>query len=121
MRAYTGIDAQTPPFNPAAGMARLQAPPAQKFAVPGAQNIYADVSRADGQKSAMDLSRATTQQAGEYAGRAKGVQNQAALSGLQLLGQQQENAYQRQQAQQSIGSGLMKNMFGGGGLLGGLL
>ncbi len=121
MNAYTNIDAQKAPFDPSQSMARLQSPAPQKYKNAAVQKQYGDVYRAAGQKAAMDLSRGNTQQSADYAMRANAAQNQSALSGLQLLGQQQQNAYQRQQAEEDMAYGWMNKMMSGGGLLGGLL
>lgn len=121
MNTYTNINAQKPPFDSSPGMGRLQGQAPKQYQNAAVQQQYGDVYRAAGQKAAMDLSRANTQQAGDYTMRANAAQNQAALSGLQMLGQQQQNAYQRQQAEEDMAYGWMNKMMSGGGLLGGLL
>lgn len=118
VKSYTNINAQSQPFSADAGMKRLQAAPQSVYGNSAVQGLYDDVSRAAGQKAAMDLSRAATQQSADYTMRANAAQNQAALSGLQLLGQQRQNAYQQQQAQQDMMFGAMGKM---NSLLGGLL
>lgn len=121
MNAYTNINSQKPPFDPSQGMNRLQAQAPRMFQNAALQQQYGDVYRAAGQKAAMDMGRANTQQAADYTMRANAAQNQSALSGLQLLGQQQQNAFQRQQAEEDMAYGWMNKMMSGGGLLGGLL
>jgi hypothetical protein len=119
MNTYTNIDASKTPFSPQGGMARLQGPAPNQYANAAVQQQFGDVYRAAGQKAAMDLSRAGTQAAAEYASRANAAQNESVLGGLQLLGQQQQNAYQRQQAMEDMAYGWMNKMQGG--VLGGLL
>lgn len=117
MQTYNNIDAKKTPFTPDAGMQRLQARP-NAYGNSAVQGLYDDVHRAASEKASWDLSRAATQQNADYTMRANAAQNQAALSGLQLLGQQQQNAHQRQQAIEDMTYGAMGRM---NSLLGGLL
>jgi len=103
-------------------MRRLTESPSAAYAPYGAQQTFDDTYRAMGQKAAMDLSRASTQAQNEYYNRAADIQNRGALQGLQLLGQQRSDAYQRQNAIADMQYKWMNDIFSGTtGLLGGLL
>jgi hypothetical protein len=109
-------------YDPSAGMGRLTESPSGAYAPYGAQATFDDTYRAMGQKAAMDLSRGTTQAQNAYYNQAADFQNRGALQGLQLLGQQRSNAYDRQNAAENMQYKWMQDMFrGGGNLLGGLL
>lgn len=98
------------------------APGTKAYAAHGAQGTFDDVYRGLGQKTAMDLSRAGTQAQNSYYNQAADVQNRGALQGLQLLGQQQDNAYDRQNATENMQYKWMQDMFrNSNNLLGGLL
>ena len=120
---YRGaIDPNKQIYDPAAGMGRLTESPSAAYAPYGAQSTFDDTYRAMGQKAAMDLSRGTTQAQNEYYNQAADVQNRGALQGLNLLGQQRSNAYDRQNAQENMQYKWMQDMFrNGSNLLGGLL
>lgn len=122
MKTFTNIDASRLPYDARPGMASLQASPPQMYGNPAVQAHYEDAYRPVAQKAAMDLGRANTMAAGQYASKANAAQNEAVLAGLGLLGKQQQNAYQRQQAQESMAYGWMNDMMrGSNSILGGLL
>lgn len=120
---YKGaINPNTPVFDPEPGMKRLTQTPSAAYAPYGAQQTFDDTYRAMGQKAAMDLSRNTQQAQNQYYNQAADVQNRGALQGLQLLGQQRSNMYDRQNAVEGMQYKWMNDIFGGAtGLLGGLL
>lgn len=107
MKTYTNINAQTPPFSAAEGMARLQGQPPRQYGDAAVQQHFGDIYRAAGQKAAVDLGRANTMAAGEHTNAANAAQNKAVLGGLSLLGQQQQNAQQRAQQMQDLAYGWM--------------
>jgi hypothetical protein len=121
--SYRGsINPNSQGFDAAPGMKRLAASPSAAYAPYGAQQTFDDTYRAMGQKAAMDLSRASTQAQNEYYNRAADIQNRGALQGLQLLGQQRSNAYDRQNSMENMQYKWMNDIFGGmTGVLGGLL
>jgi hypothetical protein len=87
-----------------------------------AQQHFADVYGSQAQQSSVELDRANTQLAGDYYAKAQQAQQQSALSGLGLLKQQRQNAYQRQQAQEGMAYDWMRDMVSGAtSVLGGLL
>lgn len=115
MNAYTGISAKPPSFQtPATG-----AP--QPFS--GAtQQHFNDVYNQQAQQSSVDLGRAQSKMAADLYGTAQRAQTESALAGLGLLNTQQQNAWQRQNAQQQMAYGWMNDLMGGvSGMLGGLL
>jgi len=122
MQFQTSINPQTPGYDPAAGMKRLQAAPPKLYGDPSTQQHFADVYRQEGQKQAMDLSRMNSQAQAGYAQKAQDAQNESVLAGLGLLGKQRDNAQQRQQSQQQMAYGWLNDIYGGmSSLLGGLL
>ena len=120
---YTGsINPNLRQFQPEAGMARLTSSPSAAYAPYGAQATFDDTYRAMGQRAAMDLDRSSTEAQNQYYNQAADVQNRGALQGLQLMGQQQSNAYQRQNAVSDMQYKWMNDMMSGANsLLGGLL
>lgn len=122
MQYRTSIDPSTQGYDPNPGMKRLQASPPSLYKDKATQQHFADVYRPEGQKAAMDLSRANSQAQAGYSDKAQDAQNQSVLSGLGLLGKQQDNMFQRQQAQQQMAYGWLNDIYGGmNSLLGGLL
>lgn len=122
MNTYTNINPNQKPFDPSAGTSRLQAAPPNMYRNKAVQQAYADVYNPMAQKAAVDLGRANSQAAADYRMKATQGQNESVLAGLNLLGTQQQNAYQRDQAMQKMAYGWMDDMFGGmTGMLGGLL
>jgi hypothetical protein len=118
---YTGnINPGEQVYDPQFGQANLTASAGAAYAKHGAQDTFNNVARGFGQKAAMDLGRANTQSQNQYYDNAANAQNRGALQGLQLLGEQQSNAYQRQSALENMQYKWMNDMMGGG-LLGGLL
>lgn len=118
---YTGqINPSEQVYDPQGGQARLTAPAGGAYAKYGAQGTFDNVARGFGQKAAMDLGRASTQSQNQYYDNAANARNRGALEGLQLLGEQQANAYQRQSAMDNMQYKWLNDMMSGGPL-GGLL
>lgn len=121
MKVSTNIGTAGPP-TAAAGKARLQAGRPSPYANPAVRNHYQDIARSSNQQAAMEFGRANAMANADYTAKARAAQRQAVLGGLTLLGQQQQNAYQRDQGMQDLAYGTMGNLFNlGGNLLGGLL
>lgn len=118
----TSIDSTKQVFDPSQGQARLTKQPPVAFQSPAATQHFQDVYRGQGQKAAVDLGRAATENQNNYYATAQKAQDQSVLAGLGLLGEQQANAYQRQSiADQMRYKYLEDIMSGPKGLLGGLL
>lgn len=118
----TSIDAGKQVFNPAEGQRNLTAQPAVNFGSPAANQHFQNMYRAQGQKAAMDLGRAATQNQNQYYMTAQRAQDQSVLGGLGLLSEQQANDSQRSLEADRMRYRLMDQMFGGSnGVLGGLL
>lgn len=117
METYTGIQNQSPVY----GVAKPGAAP-KPYGSAAVNQHFGDVYNQQAQQSYVDMDRANTKAAGEYYGNAQQAQTQSALAGLGLLNTQQQNAWQRQNAQQRMAYGLMNDITSGsGGLLKGLL
>lgn len=118
----TKIDSTKQIFDPSRGQQRLRSAPGQMFRSAGANQHFADTYRAQGQKAAMDLGRASTENQNAYYQASQKAQDQSVLSGLGLLSQQQANAYQRQAQADQMKYRFMEDIMGGSqGILGGLL
>ena len=118
----TTIDSTKQIFDPTQGQRRLTGKPAVQFQSPAVNQHFQDVYRAQGQRAAVDLGRASTQNQNAYYQTAQKAQDQSVLAGLGLLAQQQANEYQRQTEADRIRYKWMEDMMSGPkGLLGGLL
>lgn len=116
MQTYTGIHNSSPVYAPG------QPSGPTKYGKGSVQQHFGDVYRQQAQEQSVALDRANTQQAASYYGNAQQAQNQSALAGLGLLNTQQQNAWQRQQAQQQMAYGWLNDITGGmTGMLKGLL
>lgn len=122
MLTYNGsINPNTPVFNPAQSLQRLTAAAPPKYTNPGVQNHFADLYRGSGQQAAVDMDRAYTQEQNQYYLAGQQAINQNVLQGLSLAGQQQQDSADRGLAMQGQKYKMLGDIFGGGGLLGGLL
>jgi hypothetical protein len=118
----TAIDSSKQVFDPTAGQRQLRQQPAVQFQSPAASQHFQDMYRAQGQKAAMDLGRAATDNQNQYYMTAQKAQDQSVLSGLNLLAEKQGNAYQRQSEADRLRYKFMDDIMSGAtGLLGGLL
>lgn len=118
----TAIDPSQKVFDPSQGQRRLQQQPAVQFKSPAANQHFQDMYRAQGQKAAVDLGRAATQNQNQYYQTAQKAQDQSVLAGLNLMAQQQANQYQQQSQADRIRYQFLNDIMGSTtGLLGGLL
>jgi hypothetical protein len=118
----TSIDSSKQVFDPTQGQARLRQKPGVQFRAPAANQHFQDVYRAQGQKAAVDLGRAATENQNQYYMTAQKAQDQSVLAGLNAMAQRQANAYQRQSEADRIRYGFLNDIMSGStGLLGGLL
>jgi hypothetical protein len=118
----TNIDSSKQVFDPTQGQRRLQQQPAVQFRAPAANQHFQDVYRAQGQKAAVDLGRAATENQNQYAMTAQRAQNQSVLSGLNLMAEQQANQYQQQAQADRLRYQFLEDIMGRAtGVLGGLL
>lgn len=117
MQTYTGIQNKSPVYSPAP-----QGGTPSPYKSSAVNQHFGDVYNQQAQQARVDLDRANTKAASDYYASAQQAQHQSALAGLGLLGKQQQNAWQRQNAQQAMAYGLMNDITSGfGGLLKGLL
>jgi hypothetical protein len=80
------------------------------------------VYRGQGQKAAVDLGRAASENQSQYYMTAQKAQDQSVLGGLNAMAQRQANAYQQQAEADRIRYGFLNDIMSGStGLLGGLL
>lgn len=118
----TAIDSSKQVFDPTQGQKQLQQQPAVQFRSPAANQHFQDMYRAQGQKAAMDLGRAATDNQNQYYMAAQKAQDQSVLAGLNLMAEKQANAYQRQSEADRLRYKFMEDIMGSTtGLLGGLL
>ena len=118
----TAIDSSKQVFDPTQGQARLRQPPAAQFRSPAANKHFQDVYRGQGQKAAVDLGRAASENQSQYYMTAQKAQDQSVLGGLNAMAQRQANAYQQQAEADRIRYGFLNDIMSGStGLLGGLL
>jgi hypothetical protein len=118
----TSIDTNKQVFDPSKGQKALAATPPVQFPSAAANQHFQNMYRAQGQKAAMDLGRAASQNQNQYYMAAQRAQDQSVLGGLNLLSDQQANAAQRRAEADNMRFRFANIFLGGkGGLLGGLL
>lgn len=117
LQTYTGIHNNSPVYTPS-----KQGAAPHPYKSSAVNQHFGDVYNAQAQEANVALDRANTKNAADYYSNAQQAQNQSVLSGLGLLNTQQQNAWQRQNAQTQMAYGLMNDILGGyTGMLKGLL